>query len=226
MQGYTKFDSLIKMACESIVDDEVVEFDSFNDVNVTVSPKTTRLFKKALRIALFKESAGYRIIKKSLVACVIVFALLVVTVVAVEPVRTKFFEVVTKWYNECIELIYKVDEDEEYPKYLEENIVPVLPEGWSIESLDSDNDYSGSYRIKTCDGKNIFFSQLPVGSSSSVNNTEYTLKYVQLDNGNQATLFEFEDGFVSLMWEDDYIFVIESFDVSAEELVKLANTIK
>ena len=226
MQACTNFDTLIRMACEEIIDEEIAEIEKFDDSNVTISPKTTRQFKKALRIALFKESAGYRIIKKSLVACIVVFALLVVTVVAVEPVRTKFFDVVTKWYNECIELIYKVDEEEEYPKYFEDNIIPLLPEGWSIESVNPDKDYSGNYRIKTCDGKNIFFSQLPVGSSSSVNNTEYTLKYVQLDNGNQATLFEFEDGFTSLMWEDDYIFVLESFEVTADELIKLANTIK
>jgi hypothetical protein len=214
------------MACEEIVDDEITEFDSFNNPDIMVSAKTTRLFKRELRIALFKETAGYKIIKKSLVACIIAFALLVVTVVAVEPVRTKFFDVVTKWYSDCVELIYNVDESEDYPKYLEEIYLPILPNDWRIESVDPAEKHSGYYRIITSDGNKIFYSQLIVGTDSSVDNTKHNLKYVQLNNGIQATLFEFEDGFTSLMWEDDYIFVLESFEVSTEELIKLANTIK
>lgn len=49
------------------------------------------------------------------VACVIAIAVLLGGVVTIEPLRDRVWGIVTKWYNDCFEIVFDVDrEDENY----------------------------------------------------------------------------------------------------------------
>lgn len=159
--------------------------------------------------------------QKTAVACL----LLCVVGLCIQPVRAVLMGLVTNGYDDHISVSFAVEEVAEYPTYIEEYIVPTtLPEGWTMEEIVKDTTM-GIYCLQsTCD-EEIYYFQQPLDSKTLYGDTECTIQEITLQNTTPAYLFTFRDNSVALVWQGQYMFILEAEVTDMGVLISIAESV-
>ena len=220
------FDVLMRLACEKMMDEEIRAFDSLDCSDIHISRKTDIKFERMLRRALFRSSAAYRTLKTVSIACVLIFAILVGTVIFVEPVRARVWQLVTNrtGYN-AIKIEFS-DVNATETGDLSKPGFPKLEDGWEVaESFESHS--FGNYILKSKEGYVISYTYFENTNTDILfDNSAHIVEDIKLENGITAYLFSYENSEQSLIWKNKHTFILEGTNVSQNILIKIANSIE
>lgn len=225
MKNSIDFDSVMKAACEMWLNERVAAVEAMGAPAMTISRKTDRTFKRAMNIAYFKESTAYKTIRSISVACLTLFVLAGVMVATVEPVRAFVWENITTWYEDHIKIEFKKEEKVDYPSSVETNHYPKLDKGWVITPVNASQPSGSSYIISP-DGKKILYSQVNSDSEVLLDSSKHSVEEVFLKDNTKGYLYVYENGYNILIWQKEYIYKLQSYEVSSEVLIYLANRIE
>lgn len=100
-----------------------------------------------------------------------------------------------------------------------------IPEGYLVSNMEQKKDIK-LIRFGEKDGNTIMFQQMNEKFAQNID-TEGSEGVVKMDlNGNDA-LFTNKNGFRRLVWKNNsYIFTIESMNISDEEMIKIAESVR
>jgi len=128
------FDILMKLAVDKCMEDEIAEFDALDTSDITVPEKTRRKVMNTLRMKYLRESLGVQIMKRITVACLAIVTVLFAAAMSIQPIRAAFWEAVVTWYEDYIAIRMEKDPEVDYPKVIEERILPEnLPEAGGLK---------------------------------------------------------------------------------------------
>lgn len=220
------FDILMKLAVDKFMEDEIAEFDALDTSDVTVTEKTRRKVMNTLRMKYLRESIGFQVTKRIMVACLAIVTVLFAVAMSVQPVRAAFWEAVVTWYEDYIAIRMKKDPEVDYPKVIEERILPEnLPEGWRTEVF-SESKAGGMYHIYGPKDEYIVYKQMVVTDTSSwYDNTDCVVEEIVLDDNVKGYLLTYSDGDIVVCWMEQYKFSLLGRGASKEQLIQIAKDI-
>lgn len=222
------FNILMKLAVDKCMEDEIAEFDALDTSDVIVPEKTKRKVMNSLRMNCLRESLGVKILKRVMVACLVMVTVMFTVAMSIKPIRAAFWEAVVTWYENYISIRYEANETD-YPKLIEKRIMPQsLPSGWRIDVLD-ESDASVNYLITGTNGEIIYYDQIAIDNEEIWFNNKGAVEEKVFIDDNEAYIYSYRDGEsteYNVIWRDEYIFILSSEHVSKEILIQIAETIK
>ena len=220
------FDILMKLAVDRCMEDEIAEFDALDTSDITVTEKTRWKVMNTLRMKYLRESLGVQIMKRVAVACLAIVTVLFAAAMSIQPIRAAFWEAVVTWYEDYIAIRMEKGPDVDYPKVIEERILPEnLPEEWRIETV-SEDKVGGRYHIYGSNGEYIIYRQMVVTDASSwYDNTDCVIEEIMIDDNIRGYLLTYSDGDIVVYWMEQYKFSLLGRDTSEEQLIQIAKNI-
>ena len=223
----TNFYMLMCRAVRNCTAEEFEEFRSGDVTGVTVHPRIRRKVKAAIRRMHRQTSMGWQILKRTVVACLVIVTVAFASAMCIQPVRAGLWNAILTWYEECIGITFEKEEDAEYPTIIEERIVPeTLPDGWTIEQLDG-GTIGYNYMLTGPAGETVLYMQGVVNDQEMwFDNTDCEINTILLHDQTEAYWIHYADGSNTITWKEQYIFTLAGLDVSKEILVEIAEAIK
>ncbi len=220
------FDILMKLAVDKCMEDEIAEFDALDTSDITVPEKTRRKVMNTLRMKYLRESIGFQITKRITVACLAIVTVLFAAAMSIQPIRAAFWEAVVTWYEDYIAIRMEKDPEVDYPKVIEERILPEnLPEGWRIETV-SEDKAGGRYHMYGTDGEYIIYKQMVVTDTSSwYDNTDCIIEEITIDDNVKGYLLTYSNGDIVVYWMERYKFSLLGRNTFEELLIQIAKDI-
>lgn len=220
------FDILMKLAVDKFMEDEIAEFDALDTSDVTVTEKTRRKVMNTLRMKYLRESIGFQVTKRIMVACLAIVTVLFAVAMSVQPVRAAFWEAVVTWYEDYIAIRMKKDPEVDYPKVIEERILPEnLPEGWRTEVF-SEDKVIGMYHIYGPNEEYIVYKQIVVIDATSwYNNKDCIIEEIMINDNVKGYLLTYSYGNIVVHWTEQYEFSLSGENTSREQLIQIAKDI-
>ena len=220
-----QLDIALRFALQDCFEEEIAEMDAIDPADYPVSEKTKRRFKRALDKSMRQKTWNLSIprsLKKVAVVVLILATVLFTAMMAAPTVRAAVWDVIVKWYDQYIGVIFTRAEN--YPSTIEEVILPEgLPKEWEIETIISSIAMS-EHSIKTKEGLVFFISQYVVDENElRFDNTYKEFRQVVLPNGTAASLYIYDDCF-SIVWKNQYAFVINGELECLEAALLIAET--
>lgn len=216
-----RFLTYLKAAADRCIEADTQEADRI--LPCPISARTDSKMREMVSTGKVSHDHRHTILlwQKTAVACL----LLCVVGLCIQPVRAALMGLVTNGYEDHISVSFAVEEVAEYPTYIEKHIVPTtLPEGWTMEELSVDIA-SGVYALYDTEGNVMYYEQRPYGGETWYDNTDITLQEMYLSNGYTGYLFTYADGTMILTWLGKYEYSILGYDVTLEDLLRIANSI-
>ncbi len=217
------FDILMKLAVDKCMEDEIAEFDALDTSDITVTEKTRRKVMNTLRMKYLRESLGVQIMKRLIVACLAIVTVLFAAAMSIQPIRAAFWEAVVTWYEDYIAIRMEKDPEVDYPKVIEERILPEnLPEGWRIEVFSEDKVF-GVYHIYGPDGEYIVYNQIVVTDAVPwFNNKDCVVEEIMIKDNVEGYLLTYSDDDIIVYWIEQYEFSLSGRNVPKEQLLQIA----
>ena len=217
------FDILMKLAVDRCMEDEIAEFDALDTSDITVPEKTRRKVMNTLRMKYLRESLGVQIMKRITVACLAIVTVLFAAAMSIQPIRAAFWEAVVTWYEDYIAIRMEKDPEVDYPKVIEERILPEnLPEGWRIEVF-SEDKAGGMYHMYGPNDEYIVYQQIVVTNAVPwFDNKDCVVKEIMIKDNVEGYLLSYSDGDIIVYWIGQYEFSLSSRNVSKEQLLQIA----
>lgn len=221
----TEFEILMRLATKECLDEEVAEFNAIDTSDITISKKTTRKVMRAIWLASIRDSQGMIVLKKVVVASMLICTILFTSMMCIRPVRAAFWNAIVTWYENHIGIVFVQEDTVEYPEFIEETVLPDLPDGWTL-SVIYEGQSGGTYLISSADENQILYYQMPVPDNELwYDNTECTIAEVTLENDLEAYLCVYKDGRMILTWVSKYVFVLQGESVASDVLIRIAESI-
>ena len=217
------FDILMKLAVDKCMEDEIAEFDALDTSDITVSDKTRRKVMNTLRMKYLRESIGFQITKRITVACLAIVTVLFAAAMSIQPIRAAFWEAVVTWYEDYIAIRIEKDPEVDYPKVIEERILPEnLPDGWRMEVF-SEDKAGGLYQIYGTNNEYIVYQQMVVTDAVPwLDNKDCVVKEIMIKDNVEGYLLTYSDGDIIVYWIEQYEFSLSGRYVSKEQLLQIA----
>ena len=220
----TAIDVTIKKACEDIVSERVALFSESDVSDIEISDEAVKRFVKYLRRVLFRESSAFRMLKNTAIAFLIVVGVVLCSTVLIEPIRAYVWEIIFNYHEDHIEVQFNDEEVEASAGQKDKIYCPNLPTEWKVELGDPDIP-DGIQIITTPDNERIFFSQI-VDEGFIGFDEDKTVKEITMRNGQKAYFMDSEDGFLSLVWKKEKVFILHSYEKDESLLLYVAERIK
>jgi len=203
----------MKIILSELAGDELREFDAWNQIPheypegfihqiCRKEKKVPSAFRKGRRVMIFIAAA----IVLVLTACA-----------AIEPIR----KAIITWHEKYVGLLFVSDTSDDYPIVIEERILPPLDEGWRIDVIIS-TQVLGCYRFTSPYGSEIFYDQQVYKPDEiKMDNTGCVIDEITVNDVKAYICVYNEGGYVSLMWEDKYLFSLSSEQESVWYLIEI-----
>jgi len=223
-----RIDDLFRAAMEELALEDVEYCDSIPKTPLLVGDEVRRRISRAARISKVKTACvgALNVLKKVAVACLIVISFAFTCAMCIEPIREAIIEAVVTWYEDHIGFRFESDESS-----CDMNARPMptdLPEGWRIE-LREQNESIRTYEIFGENGEFILYHYI-IGLNNEiwVDDHADAVENILFDDGTKAYLTRDQgNGMLYLVWSRDYFgFQLTGYNISAEELIKIASSIK
>lgn len=216
------FESMLKLVCGDIASESGLDFEKLDVSATVVSADSRKKFKTSLNRILFSTSALGKSLKRALIACAVLVALMLLAVVAVEPLREGLWELITQKNSEYLEVSFvpsgaSIDNDES-AKF----VLPELPDGWSVESKEVLGGKCSVHIIETDKGGRIVVTQMPLKIGTWFDSETKIEKEIKLSDGTTAYLFRHEGGNLNMIWQNHWYISVKGFNVTEEELISFA----
>ncbi|MBO4933404.1 MAG: DUF4367 domain-containing protein, partial [Clostridia bacterium] len=83
----------------------------------------------------------------------------------------------------------------------------------------------GVYQIFGTNEEWIFYHQSVVGGSTSYDSTDVVMEKIRLNGRTDAYIMTYVDGDIAIYWADVYEFALTGRNISAEQLLEIAENI-
>lgn len=218
----TEFEILLRVAVAKSIENEIEAFDKLETTEEHVSTRSRRRFYRALRRETLKDSATLIAIKRVAVACMAVITIGFGVCMTIQPVRVAFWNAIVTWYEDYVAVLF--EPEEEMPTTIEEQITPVVPDGWICEVIKS-NEINYSCLLIGPNGEQVFYSQSVYSGGEERFDDNCIIENIVLDNEINAILFTLDDGSISVTFKSKYVFEVLGYDISKEALLEIVNGI-
>lgn len=216
------FESMLKLVCGDIASESGLDFDELDVSATVVSADSRKKFKTSLNRILFSTSAFGKSLKRALIACAVLVALMLLAIAAVEPLREGLWELITQKNSEYIEVSFvpsgpsaDIDESAKF-------VLPELPDGWSVESKEVLGENNSVHIIETDKGGRLVVSKMSSDADLSFDSLSNLEKEIKLSDGTIAYLFRHEDGNLNMIWQNHWCISVKGVNVTEEELISFA----
>ncbi|MBR4000338.1 MAG: DUF4367 domain-containing protein [Clostridia bacterium] len=169
---------------------------------------------------------GWQILKRTVVACLVIVTVAFASAMCIQPVRAAFWNAIVTWYERYVDIAF-VAEEENFPQTILERKIPEIPDGWTITVI-KESKYSGIYCMEGPEGKSITYKQsVYSGMSNWFDNTDCDIQEILLHDETKAILITYhqEESF-ALTWFDEYEYNLRGEHITAEQLIALAESIR
>ena len=221
------FKLALKQAVTKWIDEEIYKTDITPDTQIELidEKRMDSLWEKVKRKSKRSNAIIMKVLKYAAML-LICFSLIGATIViSVPAVRAQVENVIVQIYENYITLNHKQDENKEYPKSIEKNLLPsYLPDGWTIENV-TKNDITGVYIMTTNEGEEIIYKQETYDTNILLDNKEMSKKAVMIKN-NEGILYEYNNGINVLLWTDEYVYSLQYENIDIDTIIKIAESIK
>lgn len=224
-----EFSIAMKIAANRCLAADVSEFLALNTENTVVDPNVEKRVVRKLRFDEWKDvrRISFKTLKYAMIAIVSTVSIFFGVAMSIQPVRAAFFGAIVTWYEDFIDVRYEEDTSDVSnngsfvamkPSYLPPSFGVVFDNIGQAEYLCeySNGDNSSMTYSQTLDAEN------GVGIDDTIVETEI----IYLNDSIEANLFINENGDFTLIWKDKYLFTLSCRNISLEELIKVAESIK
>ena len=194
-----------------------------------MSEKVRKRFDRALKRSEYRKRREERQItiprplKNIAVVVLVIGTLLFTGMIAIQPVRATMMDVIVKWYDKYIGILFTTED--EVPTEINEIILPKhLPDDWEVTQL-SANSISAEHIIKTKEGDRFRLTQVVLREGEQwLDNEDVSIKKVDITNEIEGTFYLYPDR-VTLVWQEQYVFILRGGAASSDLLLKIAKLI-
>ncbi|MBE6617120.1 MAG: hypothetical protein E7627_04160 [Ruminococcaceae bacterium] len=222
MNKGTEFEILLRLAAAKSIEKDMKFFDELEVPEEPVSDRARRRFYRALRKETLKDSVALTAFKRVAVACMAVITIGFGVCMSIQPVRAAFWNAIVTWYEDYVAVLF--EPEEEMPTTIEEQITPVVPDGWICEVIKS-NDINYSCILLGPNGEQVIYSQSVYSDEEEWFDDNSIIENIILDNGINAILLTLDDGSISVTFKSKYVFEVLGYDISRDALMRIVNGI-
>jgi len=222
-----KFDAMLSVAVRNLGLNELEEFDKLDDSGVYFSPAFEKKILKALEKGKRPVLRAKKVIKTILVACLTLLSAVAMLGMSIPPVREAFVETVMEWYEKYINVRLLSNENMETPEIIEIKREPTDGLNEYQREVLSDTRFLYNVIYKNDKMRVCYWQYTYSNYSFAVDNKDCLPTEIDID-GFQAELFLYDDPMRDkvLVWSDgEYIYVLSS-NISSEEMVIIAESVK
>ncbi|OLS02456.1 DUF4367 domain-containing protein [Tissierella creatinophila] len=182
--------------------------------------KMNKLIKGEKRTPFMRSVIVYG--KRAAAIVLIVLSITFVTTMSVEAYRVKFFEVITKVWEEFTSITFKSEEE-----VIDRKLVAInpeyIPEGFSIleETL---SDYVNKIIYVNMIDEEIIYEQRLISDGEIIFDTE-GIEIKTMDIENETISFFTNKGVSQIYWNDDLYMYRFSSTIDMEEIIKMTKSI-
>lgn len=182
--------------------------------------KMNKLIKKEKRSPFIESFISYG--KRAGVVLFIVISVAFATTMSVEAYRVRFFEVITRVWEEFTSITFKSEKE-----IIDRKLIAInpdyIPEGFSILEEDV-NDYVNTVIYENESNEEIIYEQSLISNGEIIFDTE-DVEVETMNIENQTINFFTNKGVSQIYWNDDlYIYTLNSA-IDIEETLKMAKSI-
>ena len=150
---------------------------------------------------------------------------LLTAVLCIQPIRAAIWNFFLEWHEEYYTVQVSEECQQECPQMLEQHIIPDnLPEGWTLQT-ESETLFTGVYQIFGTNEERIFYHLCVVGGSTSYDSTDVVKEKIRLNDRTEAYQMTYVEGDILISWVDKYQFTLSGHNISAEQLLEIAENI-
>ncbi len=228
MKKNTREEFLLKQAVAAYVEEEMTRLPSDEEIGMhQFSPEFERKMEKLLR----HEHRPHRILLhstgKRVAVLAAVIALLAASMLSVGAVRESIVSFFTQVYEEFTAIIF--DQPEETGRTYEADSinaieVTYIPEGFELKQQGKNNGWASIEYVDNNDGY-IVIDQRILREHEIGFNTENIEYQTVIINGHKGLYYE-NQGYTTLMWNNETQYFIISGNVDKNEIIKIAESIQ
>lgn len=219
----TEFEILLRLAAAKSLEKEMELFDELEVPEEPVSNRAKKRFYRALRKETLRDSVALIAIKRIAIACMAVITIGFGVCMSIQPVRAAFWNAIVTWYEDYVAVLF--EPEEEMPTTIEEQITPVVPDGWVLE-LSYANERDVMYNIIGGSGEVVIYQQMVYSNIENwFDDENCVLENITLDNGCEAVLLVYADDSYTISWNNRYVFTLIGYNISRNVIIDLANSI-
>ena len=183
--------------------------------------KMDKLIKEEKRTSFMRNFVVYG--KKVAAILLIVLSITFVTTISVEAYRVKFFEVITKVWEEFTSITFKSEDEIINDEKLLAINPEYIPEGFTIVEKNL-GDYRNRIIYGDVNNEEIFYEQKLISNGEIIFDTE-GVKVKTMDIEDQTITFFTNKGVSQIYWNDSLYFYRFSTTIDIEELFKMTKSI-
>ena len=220
----TEFEILLRLAAAKSIEKDMKLFDELEVPEEPVSNSAKKRFYRALRKETLRDSVALIAIKRIAIACMAVITIGFGVCMSIQPVRAAFWNAIVTWYEDYVAVLF--EPEEEMPTTIEEQITPVVPDGWMCEVIKS-NDINYSCILLGPSGEQVIYNQ-KIYSDEEVwfDEKDCKVERIKLNHGEDAIVFYYDDGRVSISWVNKYQFELIGYNISVSILETIVEGIR
>ena len=223
MNKGTEFEILLRLAAAKSIEKDMKLFDELEVPEEPVSNSAKKRFYRALRKETLRDSVALIAIKRIAIACMAVITIGFGVCMTIQPVRAAFWNAIVTWYEDYVAVLF--EPEEEMPTTIEEQITPVVPDGWICEVIKS-NDINYSCILLGPSGEQVFYSQnVYSGEDEWFDDNNCAIENIILDNGIEVVILNYDDGSISVTFRSGYVFEVLGYDTSRDTLLEIVKGI-
>lgn len=222
-----KLDTLIRVASDELLEDDVNYAKSLDTSTTQISDKAIRRIRRNIR-NYDKEPwwnsipfSCRKIVAAMLVLCTISFGMCL----SVTAVRAEIAHTILEWYDKFVSVFYVTDETP--PSTIEDYKEPLLllagTEKQVIEQ--SSTNYFVFYFADGLPG--MTYQQKIINGMAKLDNEKCTVSDITI-NGFDAQLFDYDDDTLAVTWSDGqyaYIISMDPSDIESDLLISIAESV-
>ena len=224
-----EFSIAMKIAANRCLAADVEEFLAIDTDETVVDSNVEKRVVRKLRFDEWKDvrRISAKTLKYAIIALVSAVSLFFGVTMSIQPVRAAFFGAIVTWYEDHIDVRFGSDtsdmsDDVDFvimkPSYFPPSFDVVFD---NIGQADYLCEYSNG------DNSNMTYSQaLDAENGVGIDDTIVDAEIIYLNDSIEANLFINENGDLTLIWKDKYLFTLLCRNISLEELIKVAESIK
>ena len=204
------------------------EVDALREIDtdgIEISAETDEAIRAAIRQERRRGwlDGLWRISRSTAGFLVTATAILFALTMTVQPVRAAFWDAVVNYYHSAVKI--RLTAEEALLARVEEVRYPTfIPNGWRLEGV-SVGTTVVHYDLTDDDGAFVFVLQSVASEENELNFEKEDLVVEQLSKGDRDVLLTTHpDGQISVMWTDEYNFLLTGIHTDASVLLKIAES--
>lgn len=212
---------------QPLLDERLAEIDRLNAQPHEYSEESMERIQKILgNPKKYSRTRTISSLSRRVASVALVAGTVLLTVsLSIQPIRAAIWNFFLEWHEEYFTVQISEEFEQESPRTIENRILPDnLPDGWTIKT-EGESFATGVYQIFGTNEEWIFYHQSVVGGSTSYDSTDVVVEKIRLNDRTDAYRMTYAEGDIAIYWADVYEFSLMGYNISAEQLLEIAENI-